>query len=211
MMHVLSVGHHKVQKKLNDIDVTKRQQARMQATSAATIKGEEVVSRIQNYVAQNVAARSLPFTAGEMALDCVSASVRTIVGEKPLSDEAVKLLSKEGLVHDAAALHRLKYVAGTRNKAGPASPKSPDVNAASPPRKRVRVQLRRNSVKRRIKVLGDKVVELKLEFLRKCPFIALIIDEGNNWSKACPLYVAVLACSSTFEWKIMFIGQVCNV
>ena len=56
--------------------------------------------------------------------------------------------------------------------------------------------------------LGVDVQKLKHDFLSKSPYITLIIDEGNNWSKACPLYVAVLACSQSFEWRIMFIGQV---
>ena len=148
VLHVFSASHHKAQKEVNDANITKGQQRQMQSSSAATVKGEEVVRRIQNYVAQNVAARSLPFTAGEMALDCVSASLCTIVGAKPLSDEAVRLLTKAGLVHDAAALHRLKFVAASRNsEGGPRA--SPDAKTASPPRKRVRVQLRRNAVQKR--------------------------------------------------------------
>ena len=75
-------------------------------------------------------------------------------------------------------------------------------------RKRRRVQLRRGAIQKRIKILGQEVQELKREFLAKCPYITLIIDEGNNWSKTCPLYVAVLACSGNFECRIMFIGQV---
>ena len=43
--------------------------------------GNAVLERIQNYVAQNVAAASLPFTAGSVACDCVSAALCTITGK----------------------------------------------------------------------------------------------------------------------------------
>ena len=44
-------------------------------------KGSVVVERIQNYVVQNVANASLPFTAGSVACDCVAAALSSIAGK----------------------------------------------------------------------------------------------------------------------------------
>ena len=203
---MLTSHHHKNLKKINNKAAIAAQQTNLKSHSSITLKGEEIVRRIQNYVAQNVAAHSLPFTAGEVALDCVSASLCSVAGGKAISDKAVHLLQSHGMADDAAALHRLKYVSAARNVGGPKC-ESPE-KCASPPRKRQRVQLRRGAIKDRIKVLGGDVMKLKVIFLSKCDFISIIIDEGNSWNKGCPLYVSVLACSPEFEWRIMYIGQV---
>lgn len=194
---MLSKSHHVLLKKKNNLSQTRRQQTKLKDGCASTARGQAVVKRIQNYVAHNVAARSMPFTAGEMALDCVSAALCSVAGPNFLNPLAIEVLTKAGLTNEAAAFHRLQYVSGSRKAEGP-----------SGGRKRRRVQLRRGAIQKRIKILGQEVQELKREFLAKCPYITLIIDEGNNWSKTCPLYVAVLACSAKFECRIMFIGQV---
>ncbi len=184
----------------NNQTQTQQQRARFRSRSLATVKGKEVVRRIQNYVAQNVAARSLPFTAGEMTLDCVSAALCTIAGPDPLSEKAVDVLTQAGLSNEAAAFFKLRYASGARNPEGP-SPKQCKT------RKRRRLQLRRGAIKKRIKVLGEDAQTLKKKFLTSCPYITIVIDEGNNWGKACPLYLAVIACNVHYEWRIMFIGQ----
>ena len=84
-------------------------------------------------------------------------------GQNPISDKAVRMLTKNGFMDDAAALQRLKYASSTRNRAGPLPAKSDSPRSEttiSSPHKRQRVQLRREAVKRRIKVLGDDVLKL---------------------------------------------------
>ena len=134
-MHVFSKAHHVELKRHNNATQTANQQRRLKSQSAITIKGAECVRRIQNYVAQNVAGRSLPFTAGEMALDCISATLSTIAGSKPLSEKAADVLTQAGLSDEAAAFHRFHYVSGSRNVEGP-SPKKSGPDDVSPPRKR---------------------------------------------------------------------------
>ena len=124
VMHILSQGHHKALKQLNDADITERLQRSIKRSCVATVEHDEVIRRSQHYVAQNVAARSLPFSAGEMVLDCISASLCSIGGAEPISDKAVRMLTKNGFMDDAAALQRLKYASSTRNRAGPLPAKS---------------------------------------------------------------------------------------
>ena len=200
ILHILSKTHHTLLKLKNNQTQTQQQRARFRSKSLATVKGKEVVRRIQNYVAQNVAARSLPFTVGEMTLDCVSAALCTIAGPDPLSEKAVDVLTQAGLSNEAAPFFKLRYASGARNPEGP-SPKQCKT------RKRRRLQLRRGAIKKRIKVLGEDAQMLKKKFLTSCPYITIVIDEGNNWGKACPLYLAVIACNVHYEWRIMFIGQ----
>ena len=204
ILHVLSKAHHQEVKKKNNKRSTDESAANLSKNSKSTLPGEEAVRRIQNYVTQNVTVRSLPFTAGEMTLDCVAATLSTIAGPKPLSEKATDVLITVGFKDEADAFNRLRYVSGSRKAEGPASAS----HDSQSPAKRQRVQLKRDAVKRRVQVLGDDVKDLKRKFLESCSYITIIIDEGNNWSKNYPLYVACLTCSPTFGYKIMYIGQV---
>ena len=199
LTHILSKAHHLCLKGKNAQLNTTRQREQMQEYTTTAVDGNELIKRIQNYVSQNVAARSFPFTAGEMALDCVAATLSTITGDKSLKRGAVDLLNRSGMRDEAAAMRNLLITSGYKNSGGPTPTKSPT--------KRRRIQLRRGAIKKRIKILGDDVQTLKREFLKACPYITIVIDEGNNWSKECPLYVAVIACTPEFQWRIMFIGQ----
>ena len=167
-----------------------------------------MVKRVHNYVAQQVAARSMSFTAGEMTLDCVCATLTTITDDKPIKRKAMDVLTLAGFVDEAVSLFRLKYLTAQVDTSS--SPNVKPFPTATPSRrfnKRRRIQRKRASVKRKILELGRDVQKLKHEFLSGCPYITIVIDEGNNWSKECPLYVAVIACTMQFEWRIMFIGQ----
>ena len=176
---------------------------KMRSMCFASTRGEEVVHRIQDYVAQHVAARSLPFTAGEMALDCISAALCSVIGDRQIDEKSVDLLVRKGHSEDASVLSRLRYVGGAVKRGGLYTDTTEGENSA----KRRRVQLRRGAVKKRVSSLATKVRRLKHEFLKDCVYITLVIDEGNNYSKNCPVYVAVIACSPTFEWRIMYVGQ----
>ena len=58
--------------------------------------GATVVNLVKNYAAQYAAAKSLPFTASEYALDCVSAAVTTVAGGKTPRESAIKTLRSAG-------------------------------------------------------------------------------------------------------------------
>ena len=64
-----------------------------------------------------------------------------------------------------------------------------------------------NTVKARIFDIARSTIEQKTFFLENVPYPSFIIDEGLTWSKTMPLYVVTCVCTSTFEWKTMFIGQ----
>ena len=95
-MHVLSNEHHKKLQACNQLASTQASQDLLQKHSASPLEGKRVVELVTSYAAQATAARSLPFTAGEMALDCASAAVSTIVGKDPISDAAIDSLISNG-------------------------------------------------------------------------------------------------------------------
>ena len=37
--------------------------------------------------------------------------------------------------------------------------------------------------------------------------LGIIIDEGNNFSGSCPLYLSTISCDPEFNWQVMFVGQ----
>jgi len=48
---------------------------------------------------------------------------------------------------------------------------------------------------------------LKADYLSQCHYVGLIIDEGNTFSRTCPLYAGVISCDPDFNWRIQYIGQ----
>lgn len=73
--------------------------------------------------------------------------------------------------------------------------------------KRVRVRQCRTTIAKKVKKLGDTILGIKSTYLATCPFVGLIIDEGNNWSRSCPIYAATISCDFEFRWRIQFVGQ----
>ena len=37
--------------------------------------------------------------------------------------------------------------------------------------------------------------------------MGLIVDEGNNWKRSCPVYAATISCDHEFRWRVQFLGQ----
>ena len=37
--------------------------------------------------------------------------------------------------------------------------------------------------------------------------MGVIVDEGNNWKRSCPVYTATISCDPEFHWRIQFVGQ----
>jgi len=106
-------------------------------------------------------------------------------------------------------MRKLQYVSTFIDVGGTVPKKrgngSKKVEAPRP--KRSRLRLDRTNVARRVHKIATRVKSLKADYLRKCRYIGLIIDEGNNFSRTCPLYAAVITCDSDFNWRIQFIGQ----
>ena len=154
---------------------------------------KEITKRIQLYMAQQVASHSLPFTAGVVMADCVCASVSTVVGDADLSPKALKKMNNK-FPTQTAVLRRLVNLGATQTVGKKSTLK-------------MRVQMSAPTVRRRIWDLAQSTLDVKAHFLRHAPYVSCVIDEGNNWSKHCPLYAAAVACTTEFEFKAMFIGQ----
>lgn len=168
--------------------------------------GKACVDSVKNYASQYAAAKSLPFTAAQMALDCVSAAFSTTFGNVPLNPKAIATLIQAGHKAEANALRKTMYLTehvdvGGRQKRKAVSEKKPKRA------KRSRFRLHRTNVSRRVAKMANEVLQQKIHFLLGCDYIGLIVDEGNNYSRSCPLYVAVLACDKEFNCRTMFIGQ----
>ena len=87
-------------------------------------------------------------------------------------------------------------------------PEKRKANDAKEPRpKRSRLRLHCTNVTKRVRRIADRIKSLKAEYLDQCRYVGLIIDEGNNFSRTCPLYAATISCDSTFNWRIQFVGQ----
>ena len=59
----------------------------------------------------------------------------------------------------------------------------------------------------RVTSMGTKVLKQKTEYLSRCRYVGIILDEGNNFSGSCPLYLSTISCDPEFNWRVMFIGQ----
>ena len=77
----------------------------------------------------------------------------------------------------------------------------------TPRARRSRFRLHRTNVSKRVTKLARRITTLKANYLKACPFVGVIVDEGNNWSRACPLYAATISCDHEFRWRIQFVGQ----
>ena len=135
----------------------------------------------------------ISFAAGKVAADCICSTISTVIGDADLSAKSIQAMSAYH-PKNAAALRRLKNLGSTL------------VAGARSTTKR-RVQMCANTVKARIFDIARSTIEKKPFFLENTPYPSFIIDEGLTWSKSMPLYAATCVCTSSFEWKTMFIGQ----
>ena len=65
----------------------------------------------------------------------------------------------------------------------------------------------RASLTNRLGVLAKKTRELKVKFLRSCPYLCISVDETDAWSLTAPLAVALQGCDTNFNWGNYYIGQ----
>ena len=178
----------------------------------------EMVTRIKDYAAQYCASKSLPFTAAEMAMDCVSAAMNTLFPEAADNKTIDKLLA-EGHKVEANLLRRVNLmrtrvdVGGATANSKPSKKRKKGGSAKKAAKakrkkmKRSRMRMHRTSVSKRVGKLGDEILRQKKEYLLKCKFVGLIIDEGNNFARHCPIYAATISCDPEFNWRIQYIGQ----
>ena len=76
-----------------------------------------------------------------------------------------------------------------------------------PKQKRSRFRLHRTTVAKRVHGIADEIKSKKADYLGTCPYVSLIIDEGNNYRRSCPLYCATMSCDREFRWRTQFVGQ----
>ena len=104
----------------------------------------------------------------------------------------------------------LQFVSMLADNGGrrPQTPQKRKSDQANTPRaRRSRFRLHRTNVAKRARKLSSRITTLKAEYLKACPFVGVIVDEGNNWARACPLYAAMISCDREFRWRIQFVGQ----
>ena len=73
--------------------------------------------------------------------------------------------------------------------------------------KRSRVRQDRTTISKKIGKFGNSVISLKTEYYEHCPYVGVILDEGNNWKRSCPVYAGTITCDLQFRWRIQFVGQ----
>ena len=101
LIHVFSQKHHDHCKKKLQTTVTTSSQNLMKESSANVVRGDEIISRIKNYASQHCVAKSLPFTAATMALDCVCVALSTIARPTGgITPQSIAVLEKSGHKHE---------------------------------------------------------------------------------------------------------------
>ena len=112
-------------------------------------------------------------------------------------------------MYQAQTMRNLQYVSTFADVGGAVAEKrKPGGEKTGEPRpKRSRLRLHRTNVPKRVRKMATHVRNMKADYLDNCPYVGLIIDEGNNFSRTCPLYVAVISCDADFNWRIQYIGQ----
>ena len=150
-----------------------------------------------------------------MALDCVSAAINTLV-PKQFSAKVIAQLTANGSKSEAKTVRHINFVKQAVDPGGRVDGFIPQKRKASGKhvakkkkarRTRNKFRLSRTSVARRVTRLGAKVLKQKAEYLARCRYVGIIVDEGNNFSGSCPLYLSTISCDPEFNWRIMFIGQ----
>ena len=166
------------------------------------VDGAKLVEVIKNYAAQYCAHKSLPFTAAVMALDCVCATLSTIVTDS-ISEKSISDLFKHGYKAEATIIKKLKYVCTHADVGG----KRKAYAEAGSEHKRSRLRQHRTTISKRVKKIGDKILSKKASYLESCPFVGLVVDEGHNWKRSCPVYAATISYDHEFQWRVQFLGQ----
>ena len=143
-----------------------------------------------------------------MALDCVSVAIATIFPEEANTKVVNELSVSKNKSHRqvSAMLRQINHLRSHVDTGG-AQKRKTSIGKEAERTKRSRFRLHRTTVSKRVSKLGDNILIQKHKYLLTCPYIGLIIDEGNNFARSCPVYAAVISCDSEFNWRVQFIGQ----
>ena len=136
------------------------------------------------------ARKSLPFTAVPLMLDHTARGLTAVAGEQlanvPINE--VRKVSKDA----ADILLRLRAVVKREStSSGP----------------RIACRRGRAYLRKRLSQLATQSSVLKVQFLRRCQFLCVSIDETDAWSLTSPLAVALQGCDPEFNWGNFYIGQ----
>ena len=134
--------------------------------------------------------KSLPFTAIPLMLDHTARGFNAIARDdlKAVDVAAVRKVSPKAadiLTRLEAVTTQQKIIGGTR----------------------MACRRGRTALANRLAVLAKKSRELKVQFLRTCPFLCISVDETDAWSLTAPLAVALQGCDRNFNWGNFYIGQ----
>ena len=210
LAHICSKDHHDALKKKMDAAVTARSKDLMNDHVHTFNESAEAVAAVQNYAVQYCAAKSLPFAAAEMTLDCVSAAFATIFPEhvdtKLISDlGASRRKSHRKASHVLRTINHLRSHVDTGGRVKRRLDLDGDKDQERP--KRSRFRLHRTTVSKRVTRLADDILKQKRCYLLKCPYLGLIVDEGNNFARSSPVYAAIISCDDEYNWRVQYVGQ----
>ena len=127
-------------------------------------------------------------------MDCVCAALSTIVKDS-ISQKSITNLFVYGHTAEATTLKNLKYVSTHADVGGKRKAEAP----SSSGHKRSRLRQHRTAVAKRVHKLGDEILVKKTDYLESCPFVGVIVNEGNNWKRSCPVYTATISCDPEFH------------
>ena len=207
--HILSKSHHKCCKQKLKAKETARAKALLDEQIKIQARAKDVIKYVTTFATQYGVAKSLPFSATVMALDCVTATLKTIVASE-ISSKCIALLQKHGHKQEAGMMASLQTLTASADMGGRRVPtlKRKNGQPLPPPRtKRSRFRLHRTTVAKRVINIAATIKEKKATYLGACPYVSLILDEGNNYRRSCPLYAATMSCDREFRWRTQFVGQ----
>ena len=95
LLHVLSKNHQNNCKQKLRVKDTAASRNLLESASASAVSGEKLCNLIKDYASQYCVAKSLPFTAAAMALDCICAALSTVV-DGSISEASIIALDKKG-------------------------------------------------------------------------------------------------------------------
>ena len=142
---------------------------------------------IKNSVIIATTQASLPFTAGELALNLIQKTIRTINQNCEIPQKEVGKARRLGLGKLAAAGDRLNilHCPINKNQFGEKAPLSIH-----------RTQVSRN------------IVTLKKNFFEDVSYVSIFLDESTtNAMQSRPVYCGVIGIQPNFDWLMCFAGQ----
>lgn len=173
------------------------------------------------------AQRRLPFTAASDTLRFGQSILYDVTGEQLPSQDVISDLQRSPKVVDHAAADALEKIDSekfgsviSRLRQSPTAAQC----CAAKQLQRLRVLTRRNQrnqhgdrpplhldrtgIARALRTEIEPAVDrLTNTLLKKCPYVALLLDESKSNSLTDPCYIGVQYCTPSFEWGLHLVGQ----